>query len=647
MALAFLCSQVRRSDPFLRISDNMVANFRPFVIDHRLREGSGSEAQAVKAALKDLGLRAAVLSLHWTGLAGPGVDPSSLPNLESAARTLRYRRLGNAMAHDKIVSLLLAHHEDDQYETVLMRLLSGHGLRGLRGMRRANDIPECYDIHGVYQSGFWDDQQTRNPLYLMLPTKRQRKYIRDELRLEIDPEVLARELAEGPPGEGDSFRLSESEGRGNSSKLAPHLAPLDTEDGGVMVYRPLLEFPKDRLIATCEANKVPWFEDHTNQDPTLTTRNTLRYLARRHELPAALQKPAVLRLAAYCARKAAAEEAETDRLISRRVKQKFDPIAGTVVVQLPRLQAWARRESSIYAAAQRRRRLQHYRTIAAILVQKFLGLVTPETHCTPISGLQSVVTKLFPELDDGTEPPVSGPPKALTICGVYFVPVRTDATGPLSWYLARAPYLSLSRTPRPAVMFRAVSFRTRWQRQPAEWAWPHWSGWQLFDGRFWIRVRNRLSLRLVVMPFSEEHAKPFREALLDDRSRHELAALLKKHAPGKVRYTLPALYVAGDLEWALRGHRYWARKTPTEDGYGEKERLLPMDWEERLHWELARFDSDRQLRLIALPTLGVHMPGIEHWVQWEVRYRKLEASMVVSGDRLSDSPWVHPKPYPS
>ncbi len=169
--------------------------------------------------------------------------PSSLSNMESVARTLRYRRLGNALANERIVSLLLAHHEDDQYETVLMRLLSGHGPRGLRGMRRANDIPECFDMHGVYQSGFLDDQQMRHPYYLMVPTKRQKKDVRNELKHEIDAAVFARELAEGFSGEVDPFYLDEpAGGYGKGSRMAPRLAPLDIEDGGVAIYRPLLGF---------------------------------------------------------------------------------------------------------------------------------------------------------------------------------------------------------------------------------------------------------------------------------------------------------------------------------------------------------------------------------------------------------------------
>ena len=53
--------------------------------------------------------------------------------LESAAREQRYAAFGNAMADNDL--LLLAHHQNDQAETVLFRLARGTGLNGLAGMR--------------------------------------------------------------------------------------------------------------------------------------------------------------------------------------------------------------------------------------------------------------------------------------------------------------------------------------------------------------------------------------------------------------------------------------------------------------------------------------------------------------------------------
>src|SRR5690606_5373655 len=62
------------------------------------------------------------------------------PNLQAAARELRYasfRRAGLAFGTDTIV---LAHHADDQAETVLMRLLRGTGAEGLGGIRMRAEV---------------------------------------------------------------------------------------------------------------------------------------------------------------------------------------------------------------------------------------------------------------------------------------------------------------------------------------------------------------------------------------------------------------------------------------------------------------------------------------------------------------------------
>ena len=61
---------------------------------------------------------------------------------EEAARVLRYRALREAaeiLAPGKEVRIAVAHHMDDQAETILFRLLRGSGLTGLSGMQPERD----------------------------------------------------------------------------------------------------------------------------------------------------------------------------------------------------------------------------------------------------------------------------------------------------------------------------------------------------------------------------------------------------------------------------------------------------------------------------------------------------------------------------
>lgn len=62
------------------------------------------------------------------------VDLTSGLGLEGAARQARYQALSEMAGQHDVQAILLAHHQQDQAETVLMRLLRGSGVAGLAGM---------------------------------------------------------------------------------------------------------------------------------------------------------------------------------------------------------------------------------------------------------------------------------------------------------------------------------------------------------------------------------------------------------------------------------------------------------------------------------------------------------------------------------
>jgi tRNA(Ile)-lysidine synthase len=65
--------------------------------------------------------------LRWEG-------EKPLAGLQAAARAARHRLLAAACGEAGILHLALAHHRDDQAETVLLRLARGSGIDGLAGM---------------------------------------------------------------------------------------------------------------------------------------------------------------------------------------------------------------------------------------------------------------------------------------------------------------------------------------------------------------------------------------------------------------------------------------------------------------------------------------------------------------------------------
>lgn len=99
---------------------------RTVTVDHRLRADSTTEAAEVGAWLAGHGIAHHVLA--WT-------DEKPSSGIQEAARAARYRLIADWAQGHAIDHVLVAHHLDDQAETILMRLARGSGITGLAGMR--------------------------------------------------------------------------------------------------------------------------------------------------------------------------------------------------------------------------------------------------------------------------------------------------------------------------------------------------------------------------------------------------------------------------------------------------------------------------------------------------------------------------------
>ncbi|KAG7116966.1 tRNA(Ile)-lysidine synthase like protein [Verticillium longisporum] len=654
MALAFLFSRLRTLDQGMKVADNsIVAKPTAFVVDHRLRPTSTKEANRTIDLIQSLSkfMKAELLTIHWarelglTNTAARHFDPNALPNVETLARRLRYRRLGMACAAFDIASLFTAHHQDDQYETVLMRLLNGHRARGLRGMAPAANIPECFDIHGAYESGFVDDQLRPQPYIRFHPRKKDWRLIRRDMRRDLDKAAYAAELRRGLQTELDIAYIHQQYADGAGSRPLsrrhapplPPLPPIQTEDAGVVVYRPLLAFPKDRLIATCEANNVPWIEDPTNKDPTMTMRNAVRYMWKGHDLPAALSKPAILALSRRCAARAKADEAEADRWATRMVIRNFQPNIGTLTVRFPDLAIPPARRPSRYARRRHALRLSRRRTLAALLIRRAVAFATPEPNPPAIASLQTYLPRLFPSVATPSEAArLDAVPKAFNQASVLFIPVppSSSPTSAQEWLLTREPHPS--RAPLPFIAFRKNDgsdapfiFLDKPETLPPPDAspWTDWRRWTLWDGRFWVRLRMRFKGVVRIGPLTPAHAADFRTSLPPaDRAR--LTDLLRRHAPGKVRYTLPALY-AVDSPLAAQSSAAAAAAAETgADAAMIKEAETPTTTPPRqpdVGWWRGQ---QRRVKMLGLLTVPVHLPGLERWLQWEARYKKVDTGLL-------------------
>jgi tRNA(Ile)-lysidine synthase len=101
-------------------------------VDHGLREESAGDARAVARWARAAELKPH--TLRWTG-------PRPKSDIEAAAREARYRLMGAWTAKQGIAGLYVAHTQDDQAETFLLRLMRGSGLDGLAAMRADAPYP--------------------------------------------------------------------------------------------------------------------------------------------------------------------------------------------------------------------------------------------------------------------------------------------------------------------------------------------------------------------------------------------------------------------------------------------------------------------------------------------------------------------------
>lgn len=101
-------------------------------VDHGLRAESAHESKALEASLSDW-KNAKFISLKWEG----AQDEEG--RVQERARQARYDLMRGYCLEHGVKTLMLAHHMDDQAETLLFRLAKGSGLDGLSGMAEVSE----------------------------------------------------------------------------------------------------------------------------------------------------------------------------------------------------------------------------------------------------------------------------------------------------------------------------------------------------------------------------------------------------------------------------------------------------------------------------------------------------------------------------
>ncbi|KZF19343.1 hypothetical protein L228DRAFT_263683 [Xylona heveae TC161] len=491
MALATLCRQLAKHQSSTQVPD---FRFTAFVVDHGAREGSKEEAQRVLERVRKMGIRGSVLTLNWP----KGVFPSQLPNFESQARTLRYKALGEACRAHGVPSILLGHHAEDQAETILMKISRGHGGGGLAGMIASSDIPECYGMHGIHQSGGWE------PQFSIRKTNTFRKgqgAVSAKEKESAEDDLEADYYTRNAPTDGNSQYTSTGSSRPNGAILV--------ERGGITIHRPLLNFTKDQLIATCEAAKTVWEEDVTNFDRTLTERNAVRYLLQQRQLPKALQAESVIRLSRRWQERTHDLESRAELAWRANEITLLDVRSGGVVVRFQKKLHGTKRIPEQYLQAH----IQKMTQKGARMLRRAMELVSPQ-ETIELPRLRTIVHNIFPDIQDPEFNEADRdllPHTSFTACGIHFQrifsPVHMPAEGESHasaetsfqkgtylddkyvWMLTRQPYIKAS--PGPEITIPPNSLRPKQQKIATESPGPSLKGKRQAAKRRLTRVESQ------------------------------------------------------------------------------------------------------------------------------------------------------------
>jgi len=157
--------------------------------NHRLRPEADGDAQFVQKMANHY-------SIPFMYGQVDVIEAASLmhKSIEETARTLRYRFLFETARHNNCEGVIVAHHADDQVETILMHLLRGSGLDGMKGMLPASildeydpELPLLRPFLGIWRDEITQYAQVHSISYREDASNRDTQYHRNRIRHELLP----------------------------------------------------------------------------------------------------------------------------------------------------------------------------------------------------------------------------------------------------------------------------------------------------------------------------------------------------------------------------------------------------------------------------------------------------------------------------
>lgn len=150
-------------------------------VDHGLRPESANEAAQVALWMK-------AADVPHQALKWMGEKPQT--HIQELAREARYRLMADYCRKHNIKYLCLAHHADDQAETILFRLAKGSGIDGLGGMRGLavynNDLSLLRPLLTVRHDDLIAYNKSQKAEWVEDPSNQNIRYARARIRNSFD-----------------------------------------------------------------------------------------------------------------------------------------------------------------------------------------------------------------------------------------------------------------------------------------------------------------------------------------------------------------------------------------------------------------------------------------------------------------------------
>jgi tRNA(Ile)-lysidine synthase len=150
------------------------------IVDHGLRPEAAAEARQTALWLAGRGIPHRILT--WRG-------PKPSAGIQAAARAARYQLLTDWCRTAGVLHLLLAHHRDDQAETVALRRARGSGPDGLAAMATVREVAGLRLLRPllpVAKSSLSALLAAEGQPWLDDPSNRQTNFARSRLRLQAE-----------------------------------------------------------------------------------------------------------------------------------------------------------------------------------------------------------------------------------------------------------------------------------------------------------------------------------------------------------------------------------------------------------------------------------------------------------------------------